>query len=115
MIKAGQGVKVSDSLSAATDAFPANSAPTLFCKTRLSLGKKERACASHDPAVAPPIMVKLIVIARCIPEDVYLAHGDQLPAVAGKKFSVVVREPESWYIGRLAVEIQYRYEALYRR
>lgn len=61
-------------------------------------------------------MVKLIVIARCIPEDVYLAHADHiLPAVAGKKFSVVVREPESWYIGRLAIEIQNRYEALYKR
>ena len=62
-------------------------------------------------------MVKLVVIARCIPEDIYLSSLDHVaPVLAGeKKFSIVVREPESWYIGRLAIEIKNRYESLYRR
>lgn len=62
-------------------------------------------------------MIKLIVIARCIPEDVYLRSLEQpTPVLAGeKKFSVVVRDPESWYIGRLAIEIKSRYENLYKR
>lgn len=63
-------------------------------------------------------MVKLIVIAKCVPEDVYL-RSLEFPThtrLAGeKKFSVVVREPEEWYIGRLAIEIKNRYESLYRR
>lgn len=64
-------------------------------------------------------MVKLIVIARCIPEDVYLrslespVHISQL--TGEKKFPVVVREPEEWPIGRLANEIKTRYESLYKR
>ncbi len=62
-------------------------------------------------------MIKLIVIARCIPEDVYLRSLEQqAPVFSGeKKFSVVVRDPESWYIGRLAIEIKNRYESLYKR
>lgn len=63
-------------------------------------------------------MVKLIVIARCIPEDVYLRSLESplnLQLVGEKKFPVVVREPEDWPIGRLANEIKARYEGLYKR
>lgn len=62
-------------------------------------------------------MIKLIIIARCMPEDVYPRSIEQPTAVlpGEKKFSVVVREPESWYIGRLALEIKKRYESLYKR
>ncbi|KAK5943344.1 hypothetical protein PMZ80_004351 [Knufia obscura] len=62
-------------------------------------------------------MIKLIIIARCIPEDVYLRSIEQpAPVLVGeKKFSIVVRDPESWYIGRLAVEIKNRYESIYKR
>ena len=62
-------------------------------------------------------MIKLIIIAMCIPEDVYLRSIDQpAPALTGeKKFFIVVRDPEQWYIGRLANEIKTRYESLYQR
>lgn len=63
-------------------------------------------------------MVKLIVIVRCVPEDVYLRSLEspiptQQPDV--KKFKLVVRDPEQWYIGRLAIEIKTRYESTYGR
>lgn len=62
-------------------------------------------------------MIKLIIIARCIPEDVYLRSLEHPAAVlvGEKKFSIVVRDPESWYIGRLAIEIKNRYESIYKR
>jgi len=63
-------------------------------------------------------MVKLIVIARVIPEDVYLRSIEQgilVTSVLEKKFRVPVRDPETWYIGRLAVEIKNSYERLYKR
>lgn len=63
-------------------------------------------------------MVKLLVIARVIPEDVYLRYVEQnvpITSVLEKKFRVPVRDPESWYVGRLAVEIKNCYERLYKR
>lgn len=64
-------------------------------------------------------MVKLIVIVRCVPEDVYLRSLESPPIPTKhpdvKKFKLVVREPEQWYIGRLAIEIKTRYESTYRR
>lgn len=63
-------------------------------------------------------MVKLIVIARVIPEDIYLRSIEQdipVSSVLEKKFRVPVRDPETWYIGRLANEIKNSYERLYKR
>lgn len=62
-------------------------------------------------------MIKLIIIARCIPEDVYLRTLEApAPVFPGeKKFSIVIRDPETWYIGMLANEIKNRYEGLYKR
>lgn len=63
-------------------------------------------------------MIKLLIVARCIPEDIYLQSLDA-PAksiLAGeKRFQIVVRDPEEWFIGRLALEIKNRYENLYKR
>lgn len=64
-------------------------------------------------------MVKLVVIVRCVPEDVYLRSLESPVPVKEhpeeKKFKLVVREPEQWYIGRLANEIKTRYQSTYRR
>lgn len=62
-------------------------------------------------------MVKLIVIARCIPEDVYLRALEQTsPILAGeKKFSLAIHEPELWAIGTLAVQITNKYQSIYKR
>lgn len=63
-------------------------------------------------------MVKLIIVARCVPEDVYLRSFEspsKAQLIGEKKFLVVVREPEEWHIGRLAIEIKNRYESLYKR
>lgn len=62
-------------------------------------------------------MVKLIVIARCIPEDVYLRALEQTsPVLAGeKKFSLAIHEPELWAIGTLAVQITNKYQSIYKR
>ena len=57
-------------------------------------------------------MVKLRVAVRVIPEDAYLASPDSAPGE--KKFPVIVREPDQWYIGRLANEIILKYKALYK-
>jgi len=74
----------------------------------------DNVCAPFSSTFA---MIKLIIIARCIPEDVYLRSLEQAaPVLVGeKKFSIVVRDPESWYIGRLAIEIKSRYESIYKR
>lgn len=63
-------------------------------------------------------MVKLIVIARVIPEEVYLRNIEQgipITPILEKKFRVPVRDPDTWYIGRLALEIKNSYERLYKR
>ncbi|KAK5090501.1 hypothetical protein LTR05_000673 [Lithohypha guttulata] len=62
-------------------------------------------------------MVKLIVIARCIPEDVYLRALEQTsPVLAGeRKFSLAIHEPELWAIGTLAVQITNKYQSIYKR
>lgn len=63
-------------------------------------------------------MIKLLVVARCIPEDIYLQSLDTpvRNVLAGeKRFTIVVRDPEEWFIGRLALEIKSRYENLYQR
>lgn len=62
-------------------------------------------------------MVKLIVIARCIPEDVYLRSLEHpSPALIGeKKFTIAVHDPETWLIGTLAVQITKKFESIYRR
>lgn len=55
---------------------------------------------------------------RCVPEDVYLRSLESpIPAKQPdiKKFKLVVRDPEQWYIGRLAIEIKTRYESTYGR
>jgi hypothetical protein len=59
-------------------------------------------------------MVKLRVIARVIPEALY--NDAQTSTPAGKKFIVVVRDPdESYHIGTLALEIQNQYQRLYKQ
>ena len=59
-------------------------------------------------------MVKLKVTARVIPEAAY--NPDQTSTPTGKKFLVIVREPdEAYYVGTLALEIQNQYERLYKQ
>lgn len=58
-------------------------------------------------------MVKLRVAARVIPETDY--NHEQSSTTAGRKFLVVVRNPEDWYIGHLAVEIQRTYKRIYKQ
>ena len=64
-------------------------------------------------------MVKLRVAARVIPEDAWLASVDAptaKPSLAGeKKFPIIVRDPDQWYIGRLANEVVLKYKALYKQ
>ena len=64
-------------------------------------------------------MVKLRVAARIIPEDQYLATADTTSAKSlhpgERKLAVIVRETESWAIGRLANEIKAKYHAIYRQ
>lgn len=64
------------------------------------------------------IMVKLRIAVRVIPEDVYLSSLEvaATPNLKGeKRFPVIVREPDLWYIGTLAIEIKNRYENLYKQ
>ena len=58
-------------------------------------------------------MVKLRVAARVIPESDYNAAQSTKPAE--RKFLVVVRNPEQWYIGSLAVEVQNTYKRIYKQ
>ena len=59
-------------------------------------------------------MVKLKVTARVIPEAAYNAAQTSTPA--GKKFLVIVRDPdEDYYIGTLALEVQNQYQRLYKQ
>ncbi len=58
-------------------------------------------------------MVKLRVAARIIPElDYNEARSTQS---TDRKFLVVVRNPEEWYIGTLAVEVQNTYKRIYKQ
>ena len=58
-------------------------------------------------------MVKLRVAARVIPEGDY--NAAQSTQGTERKFLVVVRNPEDWYIGTLAVEIQNTYKRIYKQ
>ena len=62
-------------------------------------------------------MVKLRVAVRVIPEDAYLSsvesRASKLPGE--KKFPVIIRDPDEWYIGSLANEVASRYQKLYKR
>ncbi|KAJ9640148.1 hypothetical protein H2204_003373 [Knufia peltigerae] len=62
-------------------------------------------------------MVKLRVAVRVISEDQYLNHADRpahLPIAGEKRLLVVVREPERWQIGTLALEVQRAYKSCYQ-
>ena len=58
-------------------------------------------------------MVKLRIAARVIPESDY--NEAQSTAPTDRKFLVIVRNPEDWYIGALAVEIQNTYKRIYKQ
>ena len=63
-------------------------------------------------------MVKLRVAARIIPEDDYLASLEQPGHNLNKperRLLLVVREPEKWQIGTLALEVQQRYKSCYQQ
>jgi len=63
-------------------------------------------------------MVKLRVAARVIPENAYIVGLDapsSAPLRGEKRFPVIVRDPEEWYIGTLALEVKKRYESLYKQ
>ena len=64
-------------------------------------------------------MVKLRVAARVIPEDAWLACVEapsSRPSLLGeRKFPIIVRDPDQWYIGRLANEVALKYKALYKQ
>ena len=58
-------------------------------------------------------MVKLRVAARVIPESDY--NEAQSTQSTERKFLVVIRNPEEWYIGTLAVEVQNSYKRIYKQ
>lgn len=58
-------------------------------------------------------MVKLRVAARVIRESDY--NATQSTQLTERKFLVVVRHPEDWYIGTLAVEVQNTYKRIYKQ
>ena len=58
-------------------------------------------------------MVKLRVAARVIPEDDF--NDAQSTPGAGRKFLVIVKNPDDWQVGTLAVEIQNTYKRIYKQ
>lgn len=64
-------------------------------------------------------MVKLRVAARVIPEDEYLNPlSSTAPASSlrsEKRLLVIVRDPYTWQIGTLALEIQRAYKSCYQQ
>ena len=64
-------------------------------------------------------MVKLRVAVRVVPEEAYLSSLEtpvprrSLPGE--RRFPIIVRDPEEWYIGRLAIDIASQYRNLYKQ
>ena len=58
-------------------------------------------------------MVKVRVAVRVILESDYNAAQSSQPSE--RKFLVVVRNPQDWYIGTLAVEVQNTYKRIYKQ
>jgi hypothetical protein len=58
-------------------------------------------------------MVKLRVAARVVAENDY--NDAQSSPRSERKFLVVVRNPEDWLVGQLAVEVQNTYKRIYKQ